>query len=222
MMTVTPIADYDEEHQLGLPEALPDGERLLWQGRPDWRSMARHALHVRKLAVYFAVVLAYYVVAKLSAGVEARTVGLSFLQFAGIVGALLGMLTLYAWGAARATVYTVTDRRLVLRFGLVVPVTFNLPFRKIAQASLNAFKDGTGDLALQLEGTEHIGWFILWPHARPWKMKHAEPTLRCIPDAERVARTLARALSGSAAMPVSAVASGPAAATAGGREPALA
>lgn len=207
MMSVEPIQDHDEEPEFGLPEALPEGERLLWQGKPDWRSMTRHALHSRKLAIYFAGILAYYVVYKLASGAAVGDVALSFVQFAGVVGVLMAMLPLYAWGASRATVYTITDRRVVMRFGLVVPVTFNLPFRKIASAGLNAFADGTGDVAILLESTERIGYFILWPHARPWRMKQAEPALRCIPDAERVARTLARALAGSAAMPVSAVAS---------------
>lgn len=205
MISVKPIREHDDEPEFGLPEALPEGERLLWQGRPDWRTMARHALHVRKLAVYFAVVLAYYVISKLASGAAPAAVGLSFLQFAGVVAALLGLLALYAWGTSRAAVYTITDRRLVMRFGLVVPVTFNLPFRKIASASLQTFSDGTGDVAVLLESTERIGYFILWPHARPWRMKQAEPALRCVPDAEQVARILARALAASAAMPVGAM-----------------
>ena len=38
----------------GVPEPLPQGERLLWQGKPNWRSIARHTLHIDKIALYFA------------------------------------------------------------------------------------------------------------------------------------------------------------------------
>ena len=37
--------EHDDEPQNGLPEALPAGERLLWQGSPDWRVLARHGFH---------------------------------------------------------------------------------------------------------------------------------------------------------------------------------
>jgi len=35
---------------------------------------------------------------------------------------------------------------------------------------------------------------MLWPHARPWRLKAPEPALRCIPEAGRVADMLAGAL----------------------------
>ena len=50
------------EHELeaapGLPEPLPAGERVLWQGKPDWKRLANEAFHVRQVAVYFALMLA--------------------------------------------------------------------------------------------------------------------------------------------------------------------
>ena len=39
--------EHEFEAALGLPEPLPRGERLLWQGAPDWRVMAREAMHLR-------------------------------------------------------------------------------------------------------------------------------------------------------------------------------
>ena len=34
---------------------------------------------------------------------------------------------------ARATVYTITTRRLVMRIGVALPTTFNLPFKQIGE-----------------------------------------------------------------------------------------
>ena len=37
-------------------------------------------------------------------------------------------------------------------------------------------------------------WLLLWPHVRPWRMRHPEPMLRSLPDAAHVAAILAPAL----------------------------
>ena len=93
----------------GLPERLPEGERLLWQGRPDWRVLARRVFHLRPLALYFGAILAFSglnVRPPRHAGDRgpARTAlliaGWSLVPFA--------LVTLYAWGIGRSTVYTVT------------------------------------------------------------------------------------------------------------------
>ena len=49
--------DFEFEPVRGLPAMLPPGERLLWQGNPAWRSLAIRAYHVRKVALYFAVLV---------------------------------------------------------------------------------------------------------------------------------------------------------------------
>ena len=49
--------DHDSRAVSGLPEPLPAGERMIWQGKPDWRALALRAFHVRKVAIYFGVLL---------------------------------------------------------------------------------------------------------------------------------------------------------------------
>jgi hypothetical protein len=39
-----------------------------------------------------------------------------------------------------------------------------------------------------------MSYFVLWPHAKPWRMGHVEPMLRCIPNAQAVGQILGRAL----------------------------
>ena len=52
---------HEHEHELepayGLPERLPANERILWQGSPDWRTLARRVFFVRTLALYFLAIL---------------------------------------------------------------------------------------------------------------------------------------------------------------------
>lgn len=182
----------------GIDAPLPPGERVRWQGAPDARSLAVHVFHARKLAVYFALLLAWR--AALAAdeprplaffGAGALTLGAAFLAAAGIA-ALLAVLT------ARTTVYALTDRRLVIRAGIVVPATINVPLVRVASAALKPRRDGTGDLAVALDGDDRLAWFLLWPHARPWRFDPTEPALRCIREPERVGALLREAVAACA------------------------
>ena len=49
--------EHEFEAAPGLPEALPAGERILWQGSPDWRALGNEAFHLKRLAQYFVLML---------------------------------------------------------------------------------------------------------------------------------------------------------------------
>ena len=188
------MSEFDRDVAPGLPEALPAGERVLIQARPSWRSLAIHAFHARKIAIYCLAILAWRVGAALAAG---KTAGAALLDGASVAPlAILGVLlpVALAWAYARTTIYTITDRRVVLRTGVALPMTFNLPYTQIESAALRGFADGTGDIPLKLAGDTRLAFAHLWPSARPWRVNHPEPMLRSVPDAEAVAQTLARAL----------------------------
>ena len=184
----------------GLPERLPVGERLLWQGAPDWRVLARQAFHIRKLAAYFGIIIAWVAVDAVLRREPAASVALALLRDTAIAAVPLGLVAGYAWTVARTTVYTVTDRRVVLKIGLALPVTINLPFARIESAAVKSRADGAGDISLELRGSDRLAYPVLWPHARPWRLSRAEPTLRGLRDAGAPARILARALAASADM----------------------
>ena len=179
------MTEYEAEPIRGLPGHLPPGEQILWQGGPDpWR-LARAAFHARGVALYFmlltAVALGMTIVRSGGLFAMAATIG------CGLVA--VGLLHLLAWAAARSTVYTLTDRRIVLRIGVALPKCVNLPLARIAAIDLSA----RGDIALRTTATLPLGWLALWPHARPWRLAHAEPMLRSITDAQAVAARIARA-----------------------------
>jgi Bacterial PH domain len=194
------------EPQLGLPEVLPADERLLWQGSPGWRMLARRAFHVRKLVVYFAALLALRLLVLTGGDSTGAEMLISALWMVVLGAAAIGGLALVAWLSARATVYTITDKRVVMRVGIVLTLTFNIPFKRIVGAGLRLDADGSGDLPLTLRDDDRIAWLHLWPHARPWRLARPEPMLRSVPQAAEVARLLAEAWSrstGTAAAPLS-------------------
>lgn len=197
--------DFEFEPIRGLPARLPEGERILWQGEPRWQTVAFQVFHVRLVAIYFAVLYGWGVATALADGAPLTQALTSGAMLAPLAVLAIGVLTLLAWLVGRTTVYTITNRRVAMRIGAALTMTLNLPFRKIRNANLKLRKDGTGTIALELEkepGAMRLSYVMTWPHVRPWRMKHTEPALRCIPDAEAVARTFADAAETAVAEPV--------------------
>ncbi|MFN7752216.1 MAG: photosynthetic complex putative assembly protein PuhB [Pseudomonadota bacterium] len=187
--------EHELEPQYGLPEELPGNERVLWQGSPDWRSLAVRAFHVRKVAIYFLLIVGLRVGLMVDDGAGAGEIAADLGRLLPLPLAALAMLAALAWLSARTTVYTITDRRVVMRIGIVLTLTFNLPLRLLHNADLHAAPDGTADIALQLPPGDRIAWLHLWPHARAWHVRHPQPMLRSVPDGRAVAAILGGAWS---------------------------
>ena len=177
------------EHEIepirGLPGLLPPGERIVWQGAPDARAIAHGAFHARGVAIYFAVLVAV----ALGLAIAHGTAPTGTLITAGLGIVAVGLLYSLGWLSARASVYTLTNRRVVLRIGIALPTCVNLPLTRVAAVDLSA----GGDIALRLTDAPPLGWVALWPHARPWRLSRPEPMLRGVPDAAIVAAQIARA-----------------------------
>ncbi len=186
-------AEHEIEPIPGLPGLLPPGEHIIWQGSPLRARLARTAFHTRGVALYFgalALAGAAYALPEAGRGLTVFT-GTAMTIGVGALG--VGLLHLFAWLSARSTIYTLTNRRIVLRAGMALPTCINVPLSLIAAADLRTFDDGTGDIPIKLLSGNELGYAQLWPHVRPWHINHAQPMLRSIPDAARVATLLARA-----------------------------
>ncbi len=142
--------EFAREPVRGLPELLPRGEEMLWQGAPTWRGLAGSAYHARGAALYFGLLLAWRLGAGLMAGESAASLVVSLLLLTALATLAVGTLIVLAVLAARTTVYTITNRRLVMRIGIALPMTLNLPFKAIVGASARSHADGTADIPLQL------------------------------------------------------------------------
>lgn len=178
----------------GLPEPLPPGETLLWQGAPDWRALAWRAFQVRMVALYFGLIMLWRASVMAWHGEPLGTTAMAVLAIVPVAAVAIGALALLAWLNAITTVYTITSRRIVMKYGLAIPLTFNVPFRLVGAAGLRVHADGAGDMPLSLNEKSPMGYIHLWPHARPWRVRSPEPMLRAVPEAKRVADILAGAL----------------------------
>lgn len=178
---------------------LPKGERLIWQGAPSAWALAVRVFHMRLVIIYFALLFA----ARVTIGVFEHQPWIESVAIASrlaiplviVLALLAGLSILYS----RTTRYSITNRRVLLQFGAVLPMTLNVPFRQIGSAAVKEHTDGSGDLPLAVISEKRLAFLLLWPHVRPWRLTRVEPMLRCVPDARDVASLLANAL--TAALP---------------------
>jgi Bacterial PH domain len=190
------VTEYEEEPIRGLPGYLPSGEQIVWQGEPQWRALSRRVFHVRKVGIYFGVLM-------LVSGAQRISAGHAFAEVAGgmawqlaLGGVSVGILSLLAWLYARTTVYTITNRRVVMRFGVALPMMVNIPWDRIESAAFRNFADGNGDITLTPTAKGRVSYWTIWPHARPWRFNPVQPSLRGIDDAARVAALISSAVAG--------------------------
>ncbi|WP_224826665.1 photosynthetic complex putative assembly protein PuhB [Cognatishimia sp. MH4019] len=182
--------DFATEPVKGLPERPPEGEDILWQGRPKTWALARDALALYWVAGYFVLLAGWRIVFGGAEGSYELSTATPYL----ILGALCCAILLgIAFMQARATVYIITSKRVSMRIGAALILYYNLPFTQIGNANLDLRRDGTGTIALELMGDDRLSYTMTWPHVRPWRMTRTEPALRCIPDAANVAKILADA-----------------------------
>lgn len=184
--------DFKFEPVRGLPEALPEGEHILWQGSPAPLRLARDALGLTWVAGYF-VLLTIWRVGVSSTMVpmdQALAHGVPFL----VVGALCCLLIYgLATMQAKSAVYTLTNKRVAMRIGAALTMTLNLPYTQIGNAGLDVKRSGHGTLAFELIGDTRFSYMMTWPHVRPWYMSKTQPSFRSIPEAEKVAAIFADA-----------------------------
>ncbi len=175
-----------------LPADIPEGERVLWFGRPEWVSLLRHAYRADLVATYFGALAIWNAAVDSEAG--AMAAGVAIGKSLVLAALCLGLLGLLAWLSARTTLYVITSRRIVMKVGIALPIFFNIPYSQIASVALRKFKDGTGDIPLALAPGRRIALLHLWPHARPFHVANPQPALRSIADVGEVAETLRQAM----------------------------
>ena len=172
----------------GLPESPPDGEEVVWQGEPKWGALSTRLFRVRLVLIYFGLLAGFTAFISEAAGPEILATIVWQLSLACLaVLILIGL----AWLYATTTVYTVTDKRLVLEFGVAFTMSLNIPWDLVESAASKTFSDGTADLVITLQQGNAISYVTLWPFARPWHFLNVQPMLRGVEDHAELANAIA-------------------------------
>ena len=186
------MTEYEGEPVEGLPEHLPEGETMVWQGRPTVAAMAKRVFYIPHLAVYFGLLIAGHTIYRLMEGVSAAQVMGTFVWQAGLATTVVVLLLWLARAYARSVLYTLTSERLVIRSGVALPMMVNIPIEQITAADLRVYRDGTGDILLKASADRKLYWVLLWPNVSAWYSRPVRPLLRGVPEPQSAARSVCR------------------------------
>ncbi len=181
----------------GVPHPLPIGETILWEGAPMARAVARHAFYQRALLAYFlAMVLVWAIFTPNALGSSDFLIGLGVRL--GLTAAVMTVVEILSIVVARTTWYAITNKRVVLRIGMVIPMSINIPFALLESAGAGSFKDGTGQVTLKMMPGNRLAYIALWPHCRMRNLNNPEPVLRALQAPAAVGGVLADAVAAAA------------------------
>ena len=185
------MTEYEDEPVEGLPDFLPEGETMVWQGRPTVAAMARRVFFIPHLALYFGLLIAGHTVYRLMEGVSAAQVLGTFVWQAGLAATVLVLLAWLARSYAASVMYTLTSERLVIRSGVALPMMVNIPIEQITAADMRVYRDGTGDIVLTPIADRKLHWVLLWPNVSAWYSRPIRPLLRGLAEPHRAADAFA-------------------------------
>lgn len=177
----------------GVPHALPPDEQLLWEGAPDATLVAKHVFRRSLVLGYFVVVTGWWI---------SQTVGTvptgEFLKMLAVrlllCAIVMGVVEFFARAVARTTVYALTSKRVVLKIGVVLPMTINVPLSALRDAGVGRFRDGSGQILLSLLPEQRLAYIALWPHCRLLSLNQPQPLLRGLADPDPIANALRDAI----------------------------
>ena len=184
------MIEYEYEPIPGLPGELPEGEHVLWQATPSWESLAKRVFQVYTLSLYFILLIVAHLIFRVMDGAPASMISGTLAWQGGLAASVIALLALLARLYAKGTLYTLTNRRLVIRSGVALPMIINLPLSKVESAGLRRLRDGTGDITFLPAPDTKVHWMMLWPHVRPFHFTRVQPLLRGVEDPDAVARLL--------------------------------
>ena len=165
---------------------------MLWQRSPVWQSYGRRVFHIYKIALYFGIIIAWVAGSALLSGGLADA-WRSMMWTVPPALAVIAILSVLAWSYGRTTVYTVTNKRVIIQSGLAFTTAINLPFSKLQSADMSAFGDGSGDIQLTMTGPR-ILYSMIWPNCRLFALKRPLPVLWAVPEPQEAAQIMGEAL----------------------------
>ena len=174
---------------------LPAGERVLWSGAPDQRSLARYFLRERWVLAFAGCSFALGAAEALqhTQDVVPRLVGVTTLSLI-MVGVALVSIRLFAWRIAKTSAYVITDRRVYFNIGIVLRADANIPYSSVDGVDLLRRSDGSADLMVALSGAQEIPWLLLFPHMTWRGSRRGRPTFRALRAPQVAADALVAAL----------------------------
>ena len=170
-------------------DAIPDGESILWKGKPSLWGFSWNLFGLKWITFYLSI-LSIVSIARFFASDFHTAFYIDFLPFflSGIFASiiLIGLAAIQAY----STVYIITENRVIIKTGAALSFLISMPFKKIKEVNLQKRGASIGTISFELFSKKRVPYISCWPSVRPWKFKKTQPAFSCVRSVEEVATIL--------------------------------
>ena len=174
-------------------DAIPEGESILWKGKPSFWGFSWYFFGLKLLAFYL-IILSVVFVARLTVTDFFTAFVVDFLPF--LLSGILTSCILMALAKiqSQSSVYIITENRVIIKSGAALSFLISMPFKKIKAVNLQKRKGSLGTISFELNSGKRVPYISCWPSVRPWRFKNTEPAFSCIENVDEVATILRKSV----------------------------
>ena len=170
-------------------DAIPNGESILWKGRPSLWGFSWNLFGLKWITLYLSI-LSIVSVARFFASDFYTAFYVDFLPF--FLSGIFASIILIGLAATQtySTVYIITENRVIIKTGAALSFLISMPFKKIKEVNLQKRGASIGTISFELLSEKRVPYISCWPSVRPWKFKRTQPAFSCIGSVDEVATVL--------------------------------
>jgi len=170
-------------------DAIPNGESILWKGRPSLWGFSWNLFGLKWITLYLSM-LSIVSVARFFASDFYTAFYVDFLPF--FLSGIFASIILIGLAATQtySTVYIITENRVIIKTGAALSFLISMPFKKIKEVNLQKRGASIGTISFELFSKKRVPYISCWPSVRPWKFKKTQPAFSCVRSVEEVATIL--------------------------------
>jgi len=170
-------------------DAIPNGESILWKGRPSLWGFSWNLFGLKWITLYLSM-LSIVSVARFFASDFYTAFYVDFLPF--FLSGIFASIILIGLAATQtySTVYIITENRVIIKTGAALSFLISMPFKKIKEVNLQKRGASIGTISFELLSEKRVPYISCWPSVRPWKFKRTQPAFSCIGSVDKVATIL--------------------------------
>ena len=170
-------------------DAIPNGESILWKGRPSLWGFSWNLFGLKWITLYLGI-LSIVSVARFFASDFYTAFYVDFLPF--FLSGIFASIILIGLAATQtySTVYIITENRVIIKTGAALSFLISMPFKKIKEVNLQKRGASIGTISFELLSEKRVPYISCWPSVRPWKFKRTQPAFSCIGSVDEVATIL--------------------------------
>ena len=170
-------------------DAIPNGESILWKGRPSLWGFSWNLFGLKWITLYLSM-LSIVSVARFFASDFYTAFYVDCLPF--FLSGIFASIILIDLAATQtySTVYIITENRVIIKTGAALSFLISMPFKKIKEVNLQKRGASIGTISFELLSEKRVPYISCWPSVRPWKFKRTQPAFSCIGSVDEVATIL--------------------------------